>query len=69
METFWIFRLPLRRAFESAYDPDFLFLKGHERSSDSAYDCDSTFVASEKQPYIRDTMPNLVTILGSLVLA
>ena len=58
METFWIFRLPLRRAYESAYDSDFWFLKGHERSSDSAYDSDSASVVSENQPYIRDAMPN-----------
>ena len=69
METFWIFRLPLRRAYESAYDYEFWFLKGHERSPDSAYDCDSASVASENQPNIRDAMPNLVKILGSLLLA
>ena len=63
METFWFSRLPLRRAYESAYDSDFWFLKGYERSSDSAS------VASENQPNIRDVMPNLVKILGSLLLA
>ena len=59
MEMFWFSRLPLRRAYESAHDSDFWFLKGHERSSDSAYDCDSASVLSENQPNIRDAMPNL----------
>ena len=69
METFWIFRLPLRRAYESGYDSEFRFLKDHERSSDATYDYDSASIASENQPYIRDAMPNLVKISGSLLLA
>ena len=56
METFSIFLLPLRHAYESAYYYEFWFLKGHERSSDSAYDCDSASVASENQPNIKDAM-------------
>ena len=54
---------PSRLSYESAYDSKFWFLKGHERSSDSAS------VASENQPNIRDAMPNLVKILGSVLLA
>ena len=51
-----MFRLPLRHAYESAYDYEFWFLKGHERSSDSAYECDSASVASENEPNIKDAM-------------
>ena len=48
METFWFFWLRFRRAYDSAYDSDFLLSLGHKRSYDSAYDSDS--VASENQP-------------------
>ena len=48
METFWFFRLRLRRAYESAYDSDFRFSLGHKLSYD--YDSDSDSVASENQP-------------------
>ena len=48
METFWFLRF--RRANDSAYDYDFLFLKGHKRCYDSAYDSDSDSVASENHP-------------------
>ena len=41
METFWFFWLPLRRAYDSAYDSDFWFSLGHKRSYDSAYESDS----------------------------
>ena len=34
METFWFFRLRVRRAYDSAYDFDFGFSKGHKRSYD-----------------------------------
>jgi len=47
METFWFVRLRLRWAYDSAYDSEFWFSLGHERSYDSAYDSDS--VASENQ--------------------
>ena len=40
----------LKRAYDSAYDSDFLFSLGHKRSYDSAYDPDSDFVANENQP-------------------
>ena len=50
METFWFFWLRFRRAYDSAYDSDFLFLLGHKRSYHSAYDSDSDSVASENQP-------------------
>ena len=50
METFWFFWLLFRRAYDSAYDSDFLLSLGHKRSYDSAYDSDSDSVASENQP-------------------
>ena len=50
METFWLFWLRFRRAYDSAYESDFWFLQGHKRSHDSTYDSDSDFVASENQP-------------------
>ena len=46
METFWFFWLRFRRAYDSAYDSDFLFSLGRKRS----YDSDSNSVASENQP-------------------
>ena len=46
MEMFWFFWLRIRRAYDSAYDSDFLFSLGHKFS----YDFDS--VASENQPLI-----------------
>ena len=49
METFWFFWLRFRRAYDSAYDPDFGFSLGHKRSYDSAYDSDSYSVANENQ--------------------
>ena len=52
METLWSFRLRFRRAYDSAYDSDFWFLKGHKRSHDSAYDSDSDFAASLNQALI-----------------
>ena len=52
METLWFFRLRFRRAYDSAYDSDFWFLKGHKRSHDSAYDSDSDFAASLNQALI-----------------
>ena len=54
METFWLFRLWFRRAYDSAYDSDFQFLPGHKPYYDSDYDSDSDSdshsVASENQP-------------------
>ena len=47
METFWFFRLRFRRAYDSAYDSNFLFSLIHKRSYDSADDSNS--VASENQ--------------------
>ena len=47
METFWFFRLRFRRAYDSAYDSNFLFSLSHKRSYDSADDSNS--VASENQ--------------------
>ena len=41
METSWFFRLRVRRTYDSAYDSDFGFSKGHKRSYDSANDSDS----------------------------
>ena len=35
METFWFFWLRFRRAYDSAYDSDFLFPLDHKRSYDS----------------------------------
>ena len=32
MEMFWFFWLWFRRAYDSAYDSDFLFSLGHKRS-------------------------------------
>ena len=46
METFWFFRLRFHRAYDSAYESDFLFSLGHERSYDSPYNSD----ASENLP-------------------
>ena len=46
MQTFRLFRLRFRRAYDSIYDSDFLFSQGHKRSEDS--DSDSDSVASEK---------------------
>ena len=42
METFWSFRLRFRRAYDSAYESDFWFSKGHKRPYDSAYDSDAS---------------------------
>ena len=52
METFWFLRLRFRRAYDSAYDSDFLFSQGHKRSYDSAYDSDanSDSVANANHP-------------------
>jgi len=50
METFWFFRLRLRRAYASTYDSDFGFSLGHKRSYDSAYDSNYDSVANENQP-------------------
>ena len=50
METFWVFRLRFRRAYDSAYDSDFRFSLGHKLSYDSDYDFDSDSVAGENQP-------------------
>ena len=44
MQTFRLFGLRFRRAYDSTYDSDFLFSQGHKRS----YDSDSDSVASEK---------------------
>ena len=52
METLWFFRLRFRRAYDSAYDSDFWFSKGHKRSHDYAYDSDSDFAASLNQALI-----------------
>ena len=49
-ETFWFLILRFRLAYDSTYDSDFLFLRGHKRSHHSAYDSDSESVASENQP-------------------
>ena len=49
METFSFFWLRFRRAYDSTYDPDFLFQLSHEPSYDSAYDSNSNSVASENQ--------------------
>ena len=43
MEMFWFFWLQFRRAYDSAYDSDFLFSLGYNHSYDSTYDS----VASE----------------------
>ena len=53
METFWFFWLRFRRAYDSAYDSDFLFALGYKRSCFSAYNSDSDSVASENQPLVR----------------
>ena len=50
METFWFFWLRFRRAYDSAYDSDFLFSLGHKLSYDFDYDSDSDSVVSENQP-------------------
>ena len=50
MGRFWFFRLRFRRAYDSAYDSNFLFSLGHKRSYDFSYDSDSDSVASEYQP-------------------
>ena len=44
MQTFRLFRLRFRRAYDSTSHSDFLFSQGHKRS----YDSDSDSVASEK---------------------
>ena len=44
METFWFFRLQFRRAYDSAYNSNFQFSRGHKVSYVSDY------VASENQP-------------------
>ena len=49
MQTFRLFGLRFRRAYDSTYDSDFLFQLGHEPSYDSAYDSNSNSVASENQ--------------------
>ena len=54
METFWFFWLRFRRAYDSAYDSDFLLSLGYKRSYDSAYDPDS--VPSENQPLGNKTL-------------
>ena len=46
METFRLFWLRFRRAYDSAYDSEFWFSLSHKRS----YDSDSDSVASENQP-------------------
>ena len=50
MKTFWFLRLRFRRAYNSAYDPDFRFSLCHKLSYDSDYDSDSDSVAIENQP-------------------
>ena len=50
MEMFWFFWPRFCRAYDSAYNSDFLFSLGHKRSYDSAYDSDSDSVASENRP-------------------
>ena len=50
MEKSWFFWLRFRRAYDSAYDSDFLFSLGHKCSYDFAYDSDSDSVASENKP-------------------
>ena len=47
METFWFVWLRFRRAYDSAYDSDFLFSQGHKPSYDSDSDSDSDSVPSE----------------------
>ena len=49
MEKFWFFQLRFRRAYNCAYDSDFLFSQDHRRSYDSAYHSDSDFGANENQ--------------------
>ena len=46
MEMLWFFWPQFRRAYDSAYDSDFLFSLGYNHSYDSTYDS----VASENQP-------------------
>ena len=41
METYWFFRLRFRRAYDSAYDSDFLFSLGHKLFYDSDYEFQS----------------------------
>ena len=50
METFWFFRLRLRRAYDTAYDSDFWFKMSQALLYDSAYASDYDSVASENQP-------------------
>ena len=50
MEMFWFFWPRFRRAYDFAYDSNFLFSLGHKHSYDSAYDSHSDSVASENQP-------------------
>ena len=47
METFWFFWPRFRRAYDSAYDSDFLFPQRNKRSNDS--DSDS-ITSAENQP-------------------
>ena len=47
MKTFWFFWLRFRRAYDSAYDSDFLFSLGHKSCYDTAYESNYYFVASE----------------------
>jgi len=51
METLRFFRLRFRRAHYSAYDSDFRFSLGYERSYDSDYGLDSDSHATENQPF------------------
>ena len=50
METFWLFWLHFRRAYDFSYDSNIWFSLGHKRSYDSAYDSNSDSVATENQP-------------------
>ena len=50
METFWFFRLRFRRAYDTAYDSDFRFSRGHKPSYDSDYDSDPKKVSQLPLP-------------------
>ena len=74
METFGLFRLRFRWAYDSAYESDFRFSQGHKLSYDSEYDSDS--VASEKQALVNSrvmlmtalvTRNNLILVVPNLI--
>ena len=51
MEIFWFFLLQFRRAYDSAYNTDFLFLQGHKHSCNSTYNfSNSDSIANEIEP-------------------